>query len=168
MQIWQEIKGWKYYSFDLDEELSVFTRFQPLYDLWREKKANKFLPAWKDFAFEEFKGWHPNITLFEVRHDPFDLYYRIFGSVVSDTYGENFSGETLLTANQEIEDEYDLWHFEQLYKQQKYGASEGPVHWSNQEYIKLKFFDLPLSDDGKDITHFLTATIREEAPLPNY
>lgn len=165
MKLWQQVNGWDYYRCNLDEEITEFQTFAPLHGLWNKKRGNGYLPAWKDFDFADFIGWHKHLILYEVLHDPFDLHYRLFGSFPTESYGENFTGKNLSDADPNIEDEYDLLHFKELFQQINVGASTGPVHWHEKEYIKLSFLDLPLSSDGKKITHFLTGMQSETISL---
>ncbi len=163
MDVWIEAKGWKYLGLALDEPIDILPVFKPLVALWNDRRDGNRLPAWRDFAFEDFVGWHAHLILYQVMHDPFDLYYRLFGSFAADVYREDFTGRYMRSANPEIEDDYDLLHFEKLYRSRRYGASFGPEHWFENRFIRLSFLDLPLAQDGGEITHFLTCMLREPA-----
>lgn len=161
MKKWQENKGWNYYQCDLDEKITDFPIFESIHQLWMDKRTDKWLPAWKDFEFEEFVGWHKHLILYEVTTQPFDLTYRIFSSFAADIYGKNYAGKRFSDPDFDIEDEYDLLHFKLLHGLHKVGLSTGPVQWFQKEYIKLSFLELPLSADGENITHFLSCMVSQ-------
>lgn len=168
MELWQNESGWDYYCGELDTEITNFPAFQAFHSLWQGKRTDKFLPAWEDFSFEEFNGWHKHIIYYQILHDPFDLYYRIFGSFPTDVYGTNCTGHKMRGRGREIEDECDINHFEKLYNEKKIGASKGAVYWRDREHVHLSVLDLPLSSDGNNITHFLTCILENPEKRTNH
>lgn len=117
------------------------------------------MPAWSDFDITDFIGWHRHIILYEVMGPPFDLYYRLFGTFPTEAYGMNLTGRTMRTAAPEIETANDLAHFEKLATEHRIGSCSGTCYWSGKEFITMAFLELPLSDDGRTVTHFLTLTV---------
>lgn len=149
--------NWKYYRYDLDEPVSDFPHFESLWQCWQTRRTDGKLPAWRDFDFDDFRGWYGFLIVYDVLHNPFDLKYRMFGTEMVEMYKAEYTGKTIRENNFEIEDNQDLDHFEGLYNQRKVGASTGPIYWDDRHWRCLSFLDLPLSDDGNTITHFLTA-----------
>ena len=97
MKTWEGQKGWTYRTYALNEDASDLSGTQPVLDLWRSKTVLPRLPAWGDFEFPDFAGWHANIILYEVLRNPFDLLYRICGSNAALAYGSDLTGKTMLT-----------------------------------------------------------------------
>lgn len=156
MQLWQQESDWDYYCSELGDELTLFPQFQSLFDLWNSKRKNDFLPAWKDFSFEDFTGWHKHLVFYEIKHAPFDLHYRIFGSFPTELFEVNCTGATMRGDGSSIEDDCDIAHFQKLYEEKKFGASTGSIYWRNKDHIHITVLDLPLSSDGENVTHFLS------------
>jgi len=148
--------NWKYYRYDLNESASDFPHFESLWQRWQNKRIDGKLPAWRDFDLEDFRGWYGFIIVYDVLHNPFDLKYRLFGTEMVALFQTEYTGKTIRENNFDIEDTQDLDHFEGLLNQRKIGASSGPIYWDNRDWRNLTFLDLPLSDDGDVITHFLT------------
>lgn len=159
MKLWQQESGWDYYYCDLDDDTSFFPVFESLCNLWRHKRGDKLLPAWKDFAFEDFIGWHKHLILYEVMTTPFDLKYRLFGTYPTYLFGRDCTGHMMRGDDNDIEDDCDLHHFQKLYDENLIGASSGSLYWRNRDFIKLTVLDLPLSSDGENVTHFLSTVI---------
>lgn len=159
MQPYKETDKWRYYAFDLDAAATPYPSLDPVLSIWRGRRGGRAMPAWGDFDIADFVGWHRHLILYEVRHDPFDLYYRLFGSFPTEAYGANLTGSTLRTGAPEIETQNDIAHFEKLTAEVRIGASSGGQFWSNKEFITTAYLNLPLSRDGRTVSHFLTALI---------
>ena len=149
--------NWKYYRYDLNEPVADFPHFESLWQRWQTKRADGRLPAWRDFDLIDFQGWYGFIIVYDVLHNPFDLKYRLFGTEMVTLYQTEYTGKTIRENNFDIEDDKDLNHFEGLYNERQIGASTGPLYWDNRHWRNLTYLDLPLSDDGETVTHFLTA-----------
>ncbi|MBP5857857.1 hypothetical protein KAJ83_12630 [Marivibrio halodurans] len=117
------------------------------------------MPAWSDFDIADFVGWHRHIILHEVTGPPFDLYCRLFGTFPTEAYGVNLTGRTVRNAAPRIETANDLAHLEKLATEQRIGCCSGTRYWSGKEFITMAFLELPLSDDGQAVTHFLILTV---------
>ncbi|WP_227421651.1 PAS domain-containing protein [Pacificispira spongiicola] len=157
---WTTGSGWEYLAFPTDSVRTPFPVFDPLLAIWNSKRDGEKLPAWRDFEMRDFVGWHAHLVLFEVRHDPFDLYFRLCGTAASETYGANLTGTTLRDMSYKIENKTDLLYFRALVDERLIGVSTGPEYWHNREHIKLCYLDLPLSKDGNHVTHFLTCVVK--------
>ena len=150
-------ESWQYYSCGLNEKLNHLHGSRSLYTLWNSKRDGDILPAWKDFEFEDFIGLHSQIIFTEIQHEPFDLYYRIFGSFASDLYDQNLTGAKLRSTGHHHKDPDILNYYENLQKNQNIGSCTGPLNWLGKEYLHVSMIDLPLSANGENVTHFLSA-----------
>lgn len=161
-EIWLEASGWKYYNFDFDREIYSLIDLKPILALWKSKFSGNKLPAWRDFDPDEFGVWSDNYNLTEIHHNPFDLLYLHCGKNVAEIYGQDFTGKTMKDADSSIEEDCDIEHFLRLYGDKKVGMSTGLNQWNGKSDLSLQFLDLPLSDKGREITHFLTfRSVRE-------
>lgn len=156
MEMTVETSGWQYCSSELDGGYEFAKKFKPIFKLWNKKRGDAALPSWKDFEFEDFIGWHEFIILTEVNLEPFDLHYRIYSSFASNIYNKNFTGKTMRSLTPTLDNASDINHYERLQKQQKIGASFGPVKWPEKDHMNISMLDLPLSADGRTVTHFLS------------
>lgn len=161
MKKWEGKKGWTYRSYSLDEETADHASARPMFDLWRSKSDLPRLPAWGDFDFADFVGWHANLILYEVLHDPFDLLYRICGSTAAKAYGRDLTGQTMRTGASGIQEDVDLAFYRELTAQRRVGSCEGPAYWRGRRLLHHAFLCLPLAEDGNAVTHFITVLHHE-------
>lgn len=164
MEPYKATDRWRYYALPLDSDRTPFPVYDPLLAIWQGKRRGRTMPAWSDFDITDFVGWHRHLILYQVMRDPFDLHYRLFGSFPTDVYGENLTGKTMRTSAPEIETEVDLTHFRKLADSVLLGASSGTQYWTAKEFITMAYLDLPLSDDGETVTHFLTGALNLDRP----
>lgn len=157
MKLNRKEKSWQFYSCGLNEELDDRYRSKSLYALWDSKRSGNRLPSWKDFEFEDFVGLHRHIIFTEIHHEPFDLYYRIFGSFASDLYDQNLTGEKLRATGHSHKDPDIIKYYEKLHKNRNIGSCHGPLNWLGKDYMHVSMIDLPLSSNGENVTHFLSA-----------
>lgn len=56
------------YFFDLDQEPpEAIGEVYDFFQIWKNKYVGGRLPAWTDFDFTDFKGWHSNMKVIERR-----------------------------------------------------------------------------------------------------
>ncbi len=156
MKTWQGHKGWTYRTYPLGDDAAALGIAQPIFDLWRSKADLPRLPAWGDFDFADFLGWHANLILYEVLQNPFDLRYRICGSGAAQAYGKDLTGQTMRAGAADIQEEIDLSFYNELVTERRVGACAGPAYWRGRHLLQHAFLCLPLSEDGDAVTHFIT------------
>src|SRR3546814_7956427 len=69
--------------FRRDAPPACFGGLAPMVAVWQGKCRNDALPRWKDFAIEDFVGWHRYVALSDLEPDG-DPRFRIFGSGVAE------------------------------------------------------------------------------------
>src|SRR3546814_5059785 len=69
-----------------------FGGLAPMVAVWQGKCRNDALPRWKDFAIEDFVGWHRYVALSDLEPDG-DPRFRIFGSGVAEILGGELTGK---------------------------------------------------------------------------
>jgi len=72
-------------------------RFEPLagfVDIWRAKRASGRLPAWRNFDFYDFVGWHGYVYVDQVvARDPLEMRCRLWGIELTELLGFDETGK---------------------------------------------------------------------------
>ncbi|MDH3472908.1 MAG: PAS domain-containing protein [Rhodospirillales bacterium] len=166
MAIWKQVPNWTYELFVPDTPPEEFGGFAPLIRLWQGKREERRLPAWSDFDFYDFKGWHGSVAVQEVIAEPFDLRCRLWGSHLTQVLGADNTGKRFSELGSTYT-ENDLSYLHELCRCGAIGKSHGSLDWLQRHYKSVAFVDLPLADDGTTVSHLLTVlteTSREPAP----
>jgi hypothetical protein len=156
MAVWKSVPNWTYEHFAPDTPPQEFGGFAPLVGLWQGKRGARRLPAWSDFDFYDFKGWHGSVAVQEVTAEPFDLRCRLWGSRLTEVLGTDNTGK-LFSEFGSSYTENDLGYLQELCRSGSIGKSHGSLDWLQRDYKSVAFVDLPLADDGATVTHLLTA-----------
>ncbi len=160
MAIWKKFDGWTYEYFDRDIDPAALPGFEDLVRLWQDKRGERSVPAWSDFDFYDFKGWHGRICVYDISYDPFDYICRLSGTVVDGVYDQTMTGTkgSELTELRVVDFE-DMEFFEINCRQMRISRSFGPLNFKGRQHIHATFLELPLSDDGLMATHTMEALI---------
>ncbi len=163
MTIWKELDGWTYEYFDRDIEPSTLPGFEDLVRLWQDKRGDRTAPAWSDFDFYDFKGWHGRISVYDVSYDPFDYICRLSGTAVDGVYDQTMTGITgsELTETR-ADDPATMEFYEMTCRGMLISRASGPLDIKGRGHIQATFVEFPLSDDGIMATHALEALIRAD------
>lgn len=160
MAVWKKSKDWKYEIFERDVEPEMLPGFEDLVRLWRARRDDRPVPAWSDFDFRDFAGWHGRIVVQEVFHDPFDMRYRLFGETVAERYRADFTGRLLselVESGQEPAE--DMVFYEMATREKLIARVSGELNWLHRPHVSSTFVEFPLSDNGETTTHLLAAMI---------
>ncbi len=72
-------------------------RFEPLtgfVEIWRSKCGPGRLPAWRDFDFYDFVGWHGYVYVDQVvERDPLEMRCRLWGIELTELLGSDETGK---------------------------------------------------------------------------
>ena len=68
--IWKDTGKWTFTHYDPDIDPALLPHFSKLIEIWQSKRQGRRVPAWQDFDFYDFKGWHGYISVYEVTYDP--------------------------------------------------------------------------------------------------
>ncbi len=160
MAVWKESKDWKYEIFERDVDPEMLPGFEDLVRLWQARRGDRPVPAWSDFEFHDFAGWHGRIAVLEVIHDPFDMRYRLFGEKVAERYKADFTGRLyseLVESGQEPVE--DMAFYEMATAKMLIARVSGELNWLHRPHASSTFVEFPLSDTGETTTHLLAAMI---------
>ncbi len=160
MTIWKELDSWIYEYFDRDIEPAALPGFEGLVRLWQEKQGDRAAPAWSDFGFYDFKGWHGRISVYEITYDPFDYVTRLSGTMVDGVYDRTMTGVTGSEMEEmRVEPPAAMEFYEMTCRRMLISRQSGLLNIKGREHIQVTFVELPLSDDGVRSTHTLEALI---------
>ena len=160
MTIWKEFDGWTYEYFDRDIDPAALPGFEDLVRLWRDKRGDRPAPAWSDFDFYDFKGWHGRISVYDIFYDPFDYLSRLSGTVVDGVYDQNLTGtKGSEQTEMKADDPATMEFYEMTCSGMLISRASGPLETKARRQVQATFVEFPLSDDGKRATHALEALI---------
>ena len=164
MTVWKEIEGWTYEHFDRGIEPAVLPGFEDLVRLWQDRRGDRAVPAWSDFDFYDFKGWHGRLSVYDIAYDPFDYTSRLSGTVVDVAYDRTMTGVTGSELEEmRVEHPAAMEFYEMTCRRMLISRQSGSLNFKDRKHIQASFVELPLSDDGQRATHTLEALIVREA-----
>ncbi|MEZ5759085.1 MAG: hypothetical protein R3D86_12765 [Emcibacteraceae bacterium] len=164
------------HSFSLKEEHREFSSYfykvsQPFpeqleklksfYKIWQAKINANSLPSWSDFAFEDFKGWHSNMRLIKyLENQNYISNVMVVGEEFKRRWGPKSLSERIQSG--QINSRVIISRFEEFLKYINshhyviHVGTHSSVGISNLPVIVL---ELPLSENGKDVSHIISAMI---------
>jgi len=115
---------------------------------WDRLRAGRACPSWSEIDPAEMKTLLPHILVAEFLSDPFDVRFRLVGTMIVEAYGEDFMGRNLRSL--EPTGGVDLWL--ELYS--RLVEERVPVYGRyslSSDYVQTQYVDagiFPLSADG--------------------
>jgi hypothetical protein len=160
MAVWKEHDFWKYEMFERDIEPEMLPGFEDLVRLWRDKRGDRPMPAWSDFDFHDFVGWHGRIAMMEILFEPFDYRYRLFGEKISEQYRVDFTGKLgSELVDSDFERVEELEFYELVCRKMLISRVSGQLKQFRRPHVSATFVEFPLSDNGETTTHTVMAMI---------
>lgn len=138
-----------------------------LYDFyikWKNSWNGKKLPSTKDMTFETLKGWHSNIRIAEYGKN---LYapkkIKIMGEDFAAFWGRGTMYDQIHSENPPSQDTIHKYYeyLEYVYNNH-YCVSNGHARSVSGQLGKIMWIDLPLSDNGETVTHFIAALLPQD------
>jgi len=160
MTLWPTKNAWDYHYFEPDMDPAELPVFESLIRIWQSKRNGRRVPSWADFDFFDFKGWHGDVTVYDVTYDPFDYVTRLSGTRMDELFGRtltNLNREDFnkLYARDSETDSFSAFICENLY----ISYSEGSLNAAGKEFKPVLYLELPLSDDGVRAQHTIEVII---------
>ncbi|PIW30129.1 MAG: hypothetical protein COW30_03065 [Rhodospirillales bacterium CG15_BIG_FIL_POST_REV_8_21_14_020_66_15] len=123
-------------------------------DYWTEAKGDVFAPRWVDFHLHQLPARVlPYVLVLDVDGDPPEFTYRFWGSGHTPYHRRDYTGKTLT-------DMADAWSRDLLTQQYTavLEARRPLVFLNSYEGMEepLRSLRMPLSDDGRTVTHIFT------------
>lgn len=155
---------WEYKGYALTAGPSCFGEMAPFIALWQSRMSDEGkLPSWRDFDFFDFRGFWGRVSLAEVRQDPFDLYFRLWGTDLADWWGIDYSG-SLLSEDATVTKDWaaaEIVYFERLTVGDSFGLFTGTLEDVGRGHVRVQGVDLPLAREGQ-VSHILSTYLRED------
>ena len=140
---------------------SFHGKLQEFYRVWTNAAGGKPMPRLKDMTFEYLKGWHSQIRVAEYGDDinaPKKI--KIMGEVFEKHWGKEAMYDKLKSDNPpggDINQKY--YDYLSLIYQGHYCIGQADLYPEQGLKSKIRWIDLPLSDDGKTVNHAIAAMI---------
>jgi len=162
LAVWKEHDFWKYEIFERDVEPEMLPGFEDLVRLWQNKQGDRPMPAWADFDFHDFVGWHGRIAMADIFYDPYDYRYRLFGEKISEQFKADFTGKLgtdLVDGNLERLEELEF--YEMVCRKMLISRVSGQLKQFHRPHVSVTFVEFPLSGNGEMTTHTVMAMISD-------
>ena len=160
MAIWRERSGWTYEYLDRDVEPQELSGFEDLVLLWNERRGERAAPAWSDFDFPDFKGWHSCMAVYDVSYNPFEYTCRLSGTSLDWLYDRNLTGVTGSGLANSGAESPDAMEFSEIAcTQMLITRTTGTINLRRFQRDPITFVEFPLTSDGHRATHTLEAFI---------
>lgn len=152
----QNIKGWTYRIFSDDLAGDTFGPFGSIVDLWRKKagsgEARKRYPEWRDFELEDLAEWWGRLSLVDVRNDPFDIEFALWGTQLTEWWGIDYTRKKMTETyeNRRVNwKKYEGPYFSHLTGNGGIGMVSGDLRALGRGFMIVQGIDLPLLKDGR-------------------
>lgn len=151
-----------FYRVDQQPPASI-GRLREFFDIWNNAR-NAALPSWKDFSFEEFLGWH---SVMRVMNTGGKLEADKTNVIMGDTFSSYWGTKTfkaqidegVITGNH-IMKSHQKYHTLLYSGYYVFNVCTFPGLESSENSMVM--IDLPLSDDGTNVSHIIGAFITSE------
>lgn len=145
------IKGWSYRVFDGDLDNAVFGPFASLVALWRQKSAGERFPRWRDFDLEDFSDWWGRLSLADIKNDPFDIEFVLWGTTLTEWWGMDFTRKKMSAAYEHRQANWEKFegpYFKAMIDNDGIGIISGDLRAVDRGFFTVQGIDLPLFKDG--------------------
>ncbi len=164
MTVWNALGAWTYEYFDRDVDPAALPGFEDLVRLWLDKRGDRAVPAWSDFDFYDFRGWHGRIAVYDISYDPFDYTCRLSGTMFDGVYDQSMTGTKGSELTElRVENLANMEFYEMNCRQMLISRTSGPLKSKGRADVQVIFVEFPLSDDRRRATHTLEALIGHDA-----
>lgn len=156
--------GWTSEVHSPDSAPDCFREGAAIKAMWDTKRDGDNLPSWRNFAFEDFFGWHGWVALEEIiPSDTYDSIFRLWGTKLADTLKVDLTNKRFSDAVGTVYGPEEVAFWQGLSKTHNILLAEGKMDWlEHYHYLHdTHFYDLtlPLADDGRTVDRYLTVTL---------
>jgi len=158
MAVFGEFGDWTYEVFGRNTPASEFGPFESFVDLWRSRWTGDALPAWRDFAFEDFAEWYGWLFVEDViPGGDGDVRFRLWGTSIVNLYDYEMTGKLMSEAEPGFFDPPEFELTSKIVDEGVIVRGTGSINWQNRGHKSISHIELPLSEDGKTIDKILGA-----------
>lgn len=145
-----------------DRPPATVGKLMGFYDIWSSLKKDGKFPKRQDLTFETLKGWHRNIRVVDLGAKTDDPKRNI---ILGELYKEYWGNDTMISQIMAMGDDGNdamegYREFLEYFYKGHYGINIGYSPDRNKRKVKIIWIDLPLSSDGNQIDHLVTALLR--------
>lgn len=137
------------------EPLPDLPEFKSLIDIWNATRGDALMPSWGDFSFDDLMPWIGRlaVTVF----DGEEMQAVLFGEAFVKLFGREMTGKpffaTLAPAHREILH----GHFMKVIAGPCIGHGNGKFPLYGRDHMRINIIELPLAENGRDVSHLLHA-----------
>jgi len=145
-------------GFAADTPGEAFDPLASAVNVWRSKiSARSDLPGWEDFAAVDFGSWWFQLSLAEMRRDPVDIQWIIWGRSLALWWGHDYTDQFISKQPYlgDIWERVERPYLERLMDERLIGFITGTLKPQDREFTYVDGVDMPLARDG-EITHLLS------------
>ena len=145
------IKGWKYINYKGDLPATNFNAFETFIVLWQSKIKNGVYPSWQDFKFEELEEWWGCMSLADIKQDPLDLEFKLWGTSLTTWWGIDYTKKKMSDSYEQRDDnwkQYEGPFFQTLINTEGIGMVGGTLRVLDREFITVQGIDVLLTTNG--------------------
>ncbi len=142
---------------------SPIGKLKEFYEIWDNVRREK-LPAWKDFNFEMFSGWH---SVMRVMKTGGSMEAPKTNVIMGETFATYWGTKTFraeieegLIRDPDIIRSYQEYHH--LLHNGYYVFNTGTFRSVENKLKSMTMIDLPLSDNGTDVSHIMGALVENQ------
>ena len=131
--------------------------------LYADKLAQGELPCWRDFSFQELRGWHSRFSLVEMASDMSDGTCRILGDHFSAFFAGVLAQGKALSHSESILIPDLLRYIRQLIEGPAIGYFDGRLGYAGREHVRLEVLDLPAADKNGEPRYIMSFAKEKES-----
>lgn len=147
---------WTYEFFDRYRSPSEFGPFQSLVALWRSKWRGEALPAWRDFEFKDFVGWHGWLIVEDViPGGNGDVRFRLWGTEVTELFQIELTGKCMSEVGNDWFDPQEFELVTRVVEESVIAVSTGSLAWEGRGHMVVSTIEIPLAGDGETVDKIL-------------
>ncbi len=164
IHISEDSVGFDCYFFEIDQRPPKgIGKILEFYNIWHGAIQNNEMPSWESFSITDLKGWHSKMRLIKCgeKFDQKDE-VRIVGETFAAVWGRKSLSENIRDGAVKSPEIIRKFHeyLTHLYDR-KYAVCRGVLPDGGISARPIWFIDLPLAENGHDVTHVLSAIVHQ-------
>ncbi|RMF16120.1 MAG: PAS domain-containing protein [Alphaproteobacteria bacterium] len=120
-----------------------------LFRLWQDKRGHRSMPLRSDIGIHDLRFCLTEIALVEVRESEPRFLVRVFGGDAADLSGRDVTGRPMDFPEARRRGEWMTRHARPFF------VTDQKVTWSDRHHRHYDVLALPLSRDGRTVSHIL-------------
>jgi hypothetical protein len=122
---------------------------------WDRLRAHRLAPAWSEIDPGAIRGLLPYLIVSEVLREPFDIRFRIVGTAVIESFGYDFTWQTLSSMRYLTQAESWVDFYRRIVEQPQPTFGQYRIEARHASDRRVDSCTLPLSRDGRSVDRFI-------------